>query len=71
MPPRLEPYGIPVGASASSVGFQPFTMRGMGRTVIGCQVQALMGLSRSRSSASNASRSASSSASVIAMLPGS
>ena len=45
MPPRLEPYGIPVGASASSVGFQPFTMRGMGRTVIGRQVQALMGLS--------------------------
>jgi hypothetical protein len=26
------------------VGFQPFTMRGMGRTVIGCQVQALMRL---------------------------
>jgi hypothetical protein len=26
------------------VGFQPFTMRGMGRTVMGRQVQALMGL---------------------------
>ena len=44
MPPRSEPYCIAEGASASSVGFQPFTMRGMGRTVIRRQVQALMGL---------------------------
>ena len=31
MHPRSEPYRIPEGASASSVGFQPFTMRGLGR----------------------------------------
>jgi hypothetical protein len=44
VPPRSEPYCIPEGANASSVGFQPFTMLGMGRTVIRRQVQPLMGL---------------------------
>jgi hypothetical protein len=44
VPPRSEPYCIPAGASASSVGLQPFTMRGMGRTVMWRQAEALMGL---------------------------